>query len=194
MVVTNHTFLFADLVGYSAYTAAEGDDRAADMALDFHDRVRRLLAEHLATEVKTIGDAIMFSPGATARSARCAWPSRSCASSAAVPDCSVPSVGVCTGTAVARNADWYGAAVNVAARLCAAAGEGEALACAGTRAAAPELQNLDLVERGPLRLKNIAEPMTAYAWQPRFVKRARRRRRAPSAPPSRERTGTRPRA
>jgi adenylate cyclase len=177
MVLTNHTFLFADLVGYSAYTAAQGDDRAADMALDFHDRVRGLLAAHLATEVKTIGDAIML---------RCDCPERAVRLAVTIvrelgghAGLLPVRAGVCTGTAVARKSDWYGAAVNVAARLCAAAGEGEALACAGTRAAAPELRNLDLVERGPLRLKNITEPMTAYAWQPRFVKRAARRRPAP---------------
>ena len=49
MVVANHTFLFADLVGYTAFTAAMGDDRAADMALEFHERVRALVDDHLAT-------------------------------------------------------------------------------------------------------------------------------------------------
>ncbi|MFL5856582.1 MAG: hypothetical protein ACJ77L_07535, partial [Solirubrobacteraceae bacterium] len=58
MVVANHTFFFADLVGYTAFTAAVGDDRAADMALEVHERVRALLDEHLATSpLPTGGDA-----------------------------------------------------------------------------------------------------------------------------------------
>jgi hypothetical protein len=58
MVVANHTFLFADLAGFTAFTAAVGDDRAADMALEFHERVRALLDDHLATSpLPTGGDA-----------------------------------------------------------------------------------------------------------------------------------------
>jgi adenylate cyclase len=182
MVVANHTFLFADLVGYTAFTAAVGDDRAADMALEFHERVRALLDEHRATEIKTMGDAIML---------RCDCPERAMRLAVAIArgleggDRLLPvRAGVCTGTAVARNGDWYGTAVNVAARLCSAAAEGEALACAGTRAAAPELGSLDLTERGPLRLKNLAEPVIAYAWTPRFLTPTARRRPAPAPLPA----------
>jgi len=182
MVVANHTFLFADLVSYTAYTAEVGDDRAADMALEFHERVRDLLDEHLAAEIKTIGDAIML---------RCDCPERAMRLAVAIVrgleggDRLLPvRAGVCTGTAVVRNGDWYGTAVNVAARLCAAAGQGEALACAGTRAAAPELAGLQLTERGPLRLKNLAEPVIAYAWTPRFLTPPGRHRPAPAPLPA----------
>jgi adenylate cyclase len=178
MVTHNHTFLFADLVGYTAFTAAEGDDRAAEMALAFHARVRALLAAHLAVEVKTIGDAMMV---------RCDCPERAMRLAVTIvrelgghDGLLSVRAGVCTGTAVAKSGDWYGTAVNVAARLCAAAGEGEALACAGTRAAAPEIARLGLVACGPLVLKNLSEPVTAYAWRPRFVTRAACRRQAPA--------------
>ena len=55
-----HTFLFTDLVGFTALTAAEGDERGADVALEFCERVRPLLTGHGAEEVKTIGDALML--------------------------------------------------------------------------------------------------------------------------------------
>jgi class 3 adenylate cyclase len=181
MVVAHHTFLFADLVGYTAFTAAAGDDRAAEMALEFHSRVRALLDDHLATEIKTMGDAIML---------RCDCPARAMRLAVAIVrgldgrDRMLPvRAGVCTGTAVPRHGDWYGTAVNLAARLCGAAGEGEALACAGTRAAAPDLASLELVERGPLRLKNLVEPVLAYAWTPGFVSAPSRRRPAPAPLP-----------
>lgn len=182
MVIVNHTFLFADLVGYTAFTADAGDDHAADMAIAFHERVRALLAEHLATEVKTIGDGIMV---------RCECPGHAMRLAVSIVaelgghDGLLPvRAGVCTGTAVTRNGDWYGAAVNLASRLCAAAGEGEALGCARTRAYAPDLRGLDLVERGPLRLKNVPEPVTAYAWRPGRLRRKIRRRPAPLPVPA----------
>jgi adenylate cyclase len=55
-----HTFIFSDLVGFTALTEANGDDRAAELALDFYGRVRTMLADHRAEEVKTIGDAVML--------------------------------------------------------------------------------------------------------------------------------------
>src|SRR3989441_13356656 len=55
-----HTFLFMDLVGFTALTAERGDDSAADVALRLYARVRRLLPAHRGQEIKTIGDAMMI--------------------------------------------------------------------------------------------------------------------------------------
>src|SRR2546421_2890351 len=60
-MATNHnTFIFMDLVGFTALSAERGDDGAADVAFRFYDHVRRRLDEHRAHEVKTIGDAMMI--------------------------------------------------------------------------------------------------------------------------------------
>ena len=56
----DHTFIFSDLVGFTALTEANGDEHAAELALDFYERVRTMLADHCAEEVKTIGDAVML--------------------------------------------------------------------------------------------------------------------------------------
>ena len=53
-----HTFLFADISGYSALTEQDGDEAAAELALFFASEVSRLAAEHGAELVKTIGDAV----------------------------------------------------------------------------------------------------------------------------------------
>ena len=53
------TFLFMDLVGFTALTAEQGDDSAADVALSLYASVRRLLPDHGGEEIKTIGDAMM---------------------------------------------------------------------------------------------------------------------------------------
>jgi adenylate cyclase len=50
-----HTFLFADLVGFTALAELEGDDRALEVALGRQRRVRSLLADHEAEQIKAIG-------------------------------------------------------------------------------------------------------------------------------------------
>lgn len=54
------TFLFADLSGFTALTEAHGDERAADLAEAFFAATRRLLARYGASEVKTMGYAVML--------------------------------------------------------------------------------------------------------------------------------------
>ena len=64
------TFLFADLLGFTALTEAHGDEQAADLVGGFCVAVRRLLDEHQAQEVKTIGDALMLRSGDAAAAIR----------------------------------------------------------------------------------------------------------------------------
>jgi class 3 adenylate cyclase len=149
-----------DLVGFTALTAERGDDDAADIALRFYGRVRVLLPDHSAEEIKTIGDAMMV---------RCEDPKLAVAlglrivdelsSSAGFPPLRA---GIHTGSAVCRDGDWYGGAVNVAARLCSAAGGGEVLISEATRNAAGSLAELDLGERQLHWLKNVSEPVAAW--------------------------------
>ena len=53
------SFLFADLCGFTAYTCLHGDELAADLAIDFQERVRELAVEEGCSVVKSIGDAVM---------------------------------------------------------------------------------------------------------------------------------------
>lgn len=159
--VQSHTFLFTDLVGFTALTASEGDDRAADMALLFYDRVRRLLPRHRAEEVKTIGDALML---------RCDDPALAVklglaivAELEAVEGFPPVRVGIHTGPAVSRAGDWYGTTVNVAARLCSAAAGGEVLVSEATSHAAGRLRKVALADERLHWLKNVTEPVAARA-------------------------------
>src|SRR5213076_2706501 len=70
-------------------------------------------------------------------------------------------VGVHTGSAVHRHGDWYGSGVNVAARLCSAAGGGEVLVSDATREAAGSLRQVRLGERQLHWLKNVSDPVAA---------------------------------
>jgi class 3 adenylate cyclase len=66
-----------------------------------------------------------------------------------------------TGPAVSREGDWYGSTVNVAARLCAAAGGGEVLISEATREAAGRLRKVTLGDRRLHWLRNVTEPVPA---------------------------------
>ena len=145
-VSTPHTFLFTDLVGYTALTAAEGDARAAEVAIQFYDTVRPLLEEHGAEEVKSLGDGLMQIVDEVE-------------GAAGLP---TVRVGVHTGTAVERGGDWYGGAVNVASRLCSAAGGGEVLVSEATREAAGAVGAVEFDDRQLHWLKNVTEPVGAH--------------------------------
>jgi adenylate cyclase len=160
-----HTFLFTDLVGYTALTDAEGDDRAAEVALDLHRRVRELLPAHGAEEVKALGDGIML---------RCAAPEAAIRLGLRIiaeleTDSSFPPVrvGIHSGPAVGRDGDWYGRTVNVAARLCSVAPGGEVLVSEVTRGAAGRLRKVDFGERHLHWLRNVTEPIGAYSARDR---------------------------
>jgi adenylate cyclase len=159
MRMAGHTFLFTDLVGFTALTAARGDDDAADVALAFYRRVRAMLPGYRAEEVKAIGDALML---------RCEDPALAVRLGLRVvreveddPELPPVRVGMHTGPAVEREGDWYGATVNVAARLCAAAGGGEVLVSDATRESAGSLRRVELGEHRLHWLKNVTEPVGA---------------------------------
>jgi adenylate cyclase len=72
-------------------------------------------------------------------------------------------VGMHTGPAVERERDWFGATVNLAARVSAAAAGGEALLTATTRAAAGQVDGVELRERGRWAFRNVGAPVQVYA-------------------------------
>jgi class 3 adenylate cyclase len=158
--VSEHTFLFADLVGFTALTDLEGDDRAADVALGLHECARRQLAPYRAEEIKTLGDGIVLrcdqAGDGIALALRIVEELESVARFPPVR------VGVHTGPAVRREGDWYGRTVNVAARLCSAAAGGEVLVSDHAREAAGELSAVDYSDRRLHWLRNVTEPIAAH--------------------------------
>jgi adenylate cyclase len=153
-----HTFVFADLAGYTALTEAHGDDHAADEAAEFCEAVRGLLPDHGAEEVKAIGDAVLLRASDAAQAAGLAE-RIVCGYGARHRGLGVR-VGLHTGTAVRRGDDWFGSAVNVASRVADAARAGEVLCTEATRAAIGPA--VPVRDRGPWTFKNLAKPVTVY--------------------------------
>src|SRR5919197_1424184 len=145
------TFVFADLVGYTALTDRHGDEAAARVAREFRRTMCALSRDHGAWQVKSMGDGVMiWSPDAGEAVALAA---DALERVGAREDLLPVRVGVHTGPAVMRGRDWYGGAVNVAARLAAEAQPNEALISAATRDAAREFPRSERMERRQLALR-----------------------------------------
>jgi class 3 adenylate cyclase len=162
-----HTFLFADMVGFTALSIEQGDEAAADIATRFQQEVRGLAARHRAVVVKSMGD------GAMVRAEDAAGAVRLGIALASGLDGLPPvRVGLNTGPAVERDGDFYGSAVNLAARLSQAARGGEVLLTDSTRTAARRARP-QLEERGARTFRNARDPVVVYAARERAPLRER---------------------
>jgi adenylate cyclase len=100
---------------------------------------------------------------------------------AAIPGFPAVRAGMHTGPAVQRDGDWYGATVNVASRLCSAAGGGEVLVSEATAGAVATLREVRLGEPRLHWLKNVVEPVAAHPAEPAPSLLARLRARLPTS-------------
>jgi adenylate cyclase len=156
----DHTFLFADLVGYTSLTERVGDDAAADLAVAFQARAERLADTYGCDVVKKLGDAVMIRGEDAARVVALALRLRR--ELGAENHCPPLRMGVHSGPAVQRDGDWYGATVNVAARVADAAGAGEILLSLTTRERIRRA-GVTIADRGARSFKNVAAPLALFA-------------------------------
>ncbi|HVG76248.1 MAG TPA: adenylate/guanylate cyclase domain-containing protein [Thermoleophilaceae bacterium] len=154
------TFLFADIAGFTALTEAHGDEEAATLVADFCDAVRSELPEG-AAHVKTIGDAIML---------RIPDPGQAILLGLHITHglmlghgAPAVRVGLNHGSAIERDGDYFGAAVNLAARVSGVATGGEVMLTAQTAALAPDLEGVFYEPRGREELRNVREPVELFA-------------------------------
>jgi class 3 adenylate cyclase/YHS domain-containing protein len=157
---TDAAFVFADLAGFTAMTEAHGDEQAAAVADAFEAAVDRLLPPG-ATRVKSIGDAVML---------RVPDPREAILLGLQMTRDALREhgafavrVGLHHGPAVERGGDYFGATVNIAARVSALAGGGEVLMTGHTAALVPELEGVLYESRGRHELRNVAEPVEIFA-------------------------------
>jgi adenylate cyclase len=156
-----HTFLFADIVGFTAFTERVGDDAAADVAVAFKSAAVHA-AERLGCElVKDLGDGVMIHGRDAVRVVMLAL--RLARELADEGWCPPVRMGLHSGTAVRRDGDWYGSTVNIAARLAGSAGAGEILMSVETRDRLATGAGLTIADLGPRSFKNVAAPLAVYA-------------------------------
>jgi adenylate cyclase len=149
------SLLFCDLAGFTAYADAHGDAAALEAIERFAETVDEHRGAH-GSFVKRLGDGYMLAyPGpreAVAAMLRIA---------AAMRDVEGVGIhaGIHHGVAVFRDGDYFGRAVNLAARLLGAADAGEALATEHVATATPDYA---WQHRGPQPLRGFAQPLEIY--------------------------------
>ena len=154
------TFVFADLAGYTALTEERGDQAAARLAREFRRTMCALSRDHGASQVKSMGDGVMiWAPDAGAAIALAA---RTIDEVGTRPDLLPVRVGVHTGPAVMHGCDWYGSAVNVAARLAREAEPNQALVSAAARTAARGGLDRPLIARREIVLRGVGRPISVW--------------------------------
>ncbi len=154
------TFVFADIAGFTALTEAHGDEEAAALVADFCSAVRAELPES-GVQVKTIGDAVMLCIGEPAAAVQLGV--RITHDLMLGHGAPAVRVGMHHGPAVERDGDYFGAAVNLAARVSAEAKGGEVLVSGPTAAMAKELDGVTWEPRGRRALRNVREPVELFA-------------------------------
>jgi adenylate cyclase len=155
------TFLFADIAGFTALTEAHGDEQAVQLVEEFESAVQAELPRLGGECVKTVGDALMLRVPDPADAVRLGmWVTRHAMSGHHAPSVRV---GGNHGPAVERGGDYFGATVNVAARVSALAAGGELLVTGRMAALAPELEGVLYQSRGRQVLRNVAEPVEIFA-------------------------------
>jgi adenylate cyclase len=155
------TFLFADIAGFTALTETHGDEEAAQVVERFSDAVASELPRFGATHVKTIGDALMLRIPDPAQAVllglRIALDLLRGHRAPAVR------VGLHHGPAIERDRDYFGAAVNLAARVSAAATGGEVLLTGQTAALTGSVEGVRYESRGWPELRNVRERVELIA-------------------------------
>ncbi len=153
------TFVFADLAGFTALTEAHGDHDAADLVERFEGLASDALVGS-AELVKVVGDAVMIVAEDAGDAVLTALSLRAAVDAA--PLFPAVRVGLHSGPAVRRGTDYFGAAVNLAARVAARAGPGEVLVTGDVAAAAEAARLATACPLGPVRLRNVPEAVSLF--------------------------------
>jgi adenylate cyclase len=161
MSTATATFVFADIAGFTALTEAHGDEQAAALVKDFCGAVGDALRPTGGTHVKTIGDAVMLRIPDPAEAIRLGLH----IVNDLMLDHGAPAVrvGMHHGSAIEQDGDYFGASVNLAARVSAEAAGGEVLLTGTTAALAPDPDGVVYESRGRRPLRNVQDPVEIFA-------------------------------
>jgi adenylate cyclase len=170
-------FLFSDVRGFTAFAERHGNTAAAARVARFLEIARTAIARHEGAEIKTEGDAIHAVFPSAAGAVLCGLEIVDAAAELNEREPEQPlglGVGVHAGEAVETAEGYIGTAVNVAARLCAAAQPGEVLVSSTVKGMTQADIEVGYMARGRQRLKGIREPVEVFAATHDLTARAAR--------------------
>jgi adenylate cyclase len=155
------TILFTDVADSTALTERLGDANARGL-FRVHERVvREALAAHGGTEITALGDGFLLAFGSAARALACAAAIQRAIRCHRDPALRVR-IGVNAGEPLAEDGDLYGSAVNLAARIAAAAPPDGILVADVVRQLAAG-KNLPFARHGEVALRGFDEPVVLWA-------------------------------
>lgn len=155
--------MFTDLVGSTQISSRQGDARVLEILSRHDEIVRAALANYGGREVKHTGDDIFASFSYVSRAVECAMeiqrafgePTSATAAKGRVR------IGISAGEPVSRHEDLFGAAVNLASRICAHAAPGQILVSGAVRELSVG-KPLTFRDRGPIALKGFDDPVRLF--------------------------------
>jgi class 3 adenylate cyclase len=154
--------MFTDIVGSIAMTARLGDAMAVELVRTHDALVRRALAQHGGREIKHTGDGIMASFDAPPAAPACARTIQRAldAYNRAGREPIHVRIGIHAGEPVAHSNDLFGATVQLASRLCAAAQADRIWVSEEIRAACGD--RASFVDAGMRTFKGFPEPVRVF--------------------------------
>jgi class 3 adenylate cyclase len=166
------TLLFTDLARSTELLDRLGEGAGERVRREHFAILRRAAAEHGGHEVKSLGDGLMLAFSSAAGAVACAasMQQRLAAHKAQRGDEALGlRVGLNAGEVISAEDDYFGAPVVVARRLCDQASAGQTLVSDVVRALVAGRSEYQLIPRGALRLKGLADPVIAFEldWRPR---------------------------
>jgi class 3 adenylate cyclase len=157
------TFLIADIRGYTRFTQEYGDEASARLAAKFSDLVQEGAQLRGGTLIELRGDEALVVFESARQAIRAAMDLQRQFGAETDADSDLPlnvGIGIDSGEAVAlEDGSFRGAALNIAARLCAMAHGGEVIVSEGTSHLAGRLPGVRYIDRGRAHLKGIADPV-----------------------------------
>ncbi len=172
-------FLFADLRGYTQFVEKHGDRAAAELLKAYRTIVRAAVARFSGAEIRTEGDGFYIVFPSPSSAIRCALAilDEAASSSAAAGQPMPVGIGIHAGETDDSAEGFVGSAVNIAARVCALAAQGELLITETVRGLVRTSMPLAMEPRGRRHLKGIREPIALFAIRPSGAAPASRSRR-----------------
>src|SRR5215510_9394013 len=154
-----YTFVIADLAGYTALTEAHGGAEAAKTVARYTEMASSALSPGVRL-AERVGDQVLF----VADDARNAVTTALALKSAVdrEPLFLGVRIGIAAGVAVEQDGRYFGPALNIAARVAAHARGGQILCTRPVAAAVRGLADMRCVAAGPVRFKNVSEPIEIF--------------------------------
>src|SRR3989337_460498 len=159
------TFLFTDLVGATELTDSLGDEGTQEILRIPNAVVRTEVGRHAGSEVKTMGDGFMIAFKSPSSALACAVAIQR---AIAQHDREQPTrefmvrMGLNAGEAIQEEADFFGSAVIVAARIAALAEGGEILTSEAVKQLGQGVRGSEYEFKGEFQLKGFREPYRVY--------------------------------